>query len=591
MIVLNGAGVGSAIAIGSAVVVYEPGFQTASGPPQSAQDVNQEIQKLDIALQNTVKQLHLAMEKVSEDTPGEIATFFEAHVLMVEDRTLRESTVEIIRKNRCSAETALLQYRNHLIEVFENIEDPYLRSKQDDVNQVFKQIYRQMTIPGQSLRVPNKKELSGKILVAHDLTPSEMVYYKDSAISAFVTDLGSPISHVAILARSMGIPAVVGLHGAIRYIAHGDILAVDSHSSIVVVDPSENVLLDFQRRKRIDEQRRQRLLTIQKLEARTLDGHEIQLMANVELPTDIEMAVNSGATGVGLYRTEYLFMNRDEPPDEEEQVEAYRRAVQRLKTVTIRTLDLGADKQVDGGRQRSEQGNVVTNPALGVRAVRLCLRHQELFRPQLRAIFRASAYGSVQCMIPMLSSINEVYQVMAIIEEIKMELADENIPHDPNVPIGGMVEVPAVAIMAEMFAEKLDFLSIGTNDLIQYTLAIDRVDDEVNYLYDPLHPSVLQLIRNTIKAGAKVGKPVSLCGEMAGEVIYTKLLLGLGLRIFSLDPATLLEVKQIVRNSHLSELENQVQELTCEADSDYRRELLHRLNTASETPRPTAIGE
>ena len=591
MIVLNGAGVGSAIAIGSAVVVDETGFQTASGQPQSLQDVNQEIQKLDIALQNTVKQLHMAMEKVSGDTPGEIATFFEAHVLMAEDRTLRESTVEIIRKNRCSAETALLQYRNHLIEVFESIEDPYLRSKQDDVNQVFKQIYRQMRIPGQSFRVPNKKELSGKILVAHDLTPSEMVYYKDSEIGAFVTDLGSPISHVAILARSMGIPAVVGLHGAIRYIAHGDVLAVDSHSSIVVVDPSENVLLDFQRRRRIDEQRRQRLLTIQKLEARTLDGHEIQLMANVELPADIEMAVNSGATGVGLYRTEYLFMNRDDPPDEEEQVEAYRRAVQRLKTVTIRTLDLGADKQVDGGRQRSEQGNVVTNPALGVRAVRLCLRHQELFRPQLRAIFRASAYGSVQCMIPMLSSINEVFQVMAIIEEIKMELVDEKIPHDPNVPIGGMVEVPAVAIMAEMFAEKLDFLSIGTNDLIQYTLAIDRVDDEVNYLYDPLHPSVLQLIKNTIEAGAKVGKPVSLCGEMAGEVIYTKLLLGLGLRIFSLDPATLLEVKQIVRSSHLSELQNQVQELLREADSDHRRELLHHLNIAGETPRPTAIGE
>ena len=591
MIVLNGAGVGSAIAIGSAVVVDETGFQTASGQPHSLRDVTQEIQRLDIALQNTVKQLHLAMEKVSGDTPGEIATFFEAHVMMAEDRTLRESTVEIIRKNRCSAETALLQYRNHLIEVFESIEDPYLRSKQDDVNQVIKQIYRQMMIPGQSFRVPNKKDLSGKILVAHDLTPSEMVYYKDSAISAFVTDLGSPISHVAILARSMGIPAVVGLHGAIRYIAHGDILAVDSHSSIVVVDPSESVLLDFQRRQRINEQRRQRLLTIQKLESRTLDGHEIQLMANVELPADIEMAVNSGATGVGLYRTEYLFMNRDDPPDEEEQVEAYRRAVQRLKTVTIRTLDLGADKQVDGGRQRSEQGNVVTNPALGVRAVRLCLRHQELFRPQLRAIFRASAYGSVQCMIPMLSSINEVFQVMAIIEEIKMELADEKIPHDPNVPIGGMVEVPAVAIMAEMFAEKLDFLSIGTNDLIQYTLAIDRVDDEVNYLYDPLHPSVLQLIKNTIEAGAKVGKPVSLCGEMAGEVIYTKLLLGLGLRIFSLDPATLLEVKQIVRSSHLTELQNQVQELLREADSDHRRELLHHLNTASETPRPSAIGE
>ena len=580
MFTLKGAGVGTGVAIGRAVVIDRSVFDVPS-LEIATDDVDKEVTHLDQALKNTVEELAAVRSKLSEDTSGDIAAFLETHMMMAEDQTLREGVVNIIRENSCSAESALLHYRSQILEVFENVEDPYLRSRQDDVDQVIQQIYRQMMIARGQLATEVEGNLEGCVLVAHDLTPSDTVFFKDYNMGAFVTDLGSPISHVAILARSLQIPAIVGLHGAVHHIRHGDTLVVDSRNNEVIVNPTDDALLEFEKRQEDEELRHRLLLSLQHLSARTTDGHEITLLANVELPSDIEAAVNCGADGVGLYRTEYLFMNREEPPSEEEQTKAYIDAVKRLRSVTIRTLDLGADKQVDGGRQLGKRGKVVTNPALGIRAVRLCLRHQELFRPQLRAIFRASAYGTVQCMIPMISSIDEVNQVMTVIEEVKAELGQEGVPYDPNMQVGAMIEVPAAAIMADMFAQHLDFLSIGTNDLIQYTLAIDRVDDEVNYLYDPLHPSVLRLIQTTIEAGVKNGKSVSLCGEMAGETIYTRLLLGLGLTVFSMDSTTMPEVKQVIRNSDLSETRNMVNNIVFEANTESRRELLFRLNALS----------
>jgi len=322
---------------------------------------------------------------------------------------------------------------------------------------------------------------------------------------------------------------------------------------VVLVDPDERILKHYRRLQKEERRYHQALKKLKEAPAVTADGVPISLQANIELPEDIRTTRQAGATGVGLYRTEFLFMNREEPPSEEEQLEDYRRLVRSLKglPLTIRTLDLGADKQVDGGAQH---GPLPTNPALGLRAVRLCLHDPSLFIPQLRAIMRASAYGPVRMLVPMLSSIQEMSQVMALIEQTRTELAAEKLKFDPDMPVGAMIEVPAAAICADIFANRLDFLSIGTNDLIQYTLAVDRVDESVSYLYDPLHPAVLRLIDMILKAGKKAHIPVAMCGEMAGDTRYTRLLLGIGLREFSVHPTSLLEVKHIISESRVSKL-------------------------------------
>ncbi len=393
----------------------------------------------------------------------------------------------------------------------------------------------------------------GEIVVADDLTPADTVMLKHNRVRAFVTSLGGPISHTAILARSLGIPAIVAAHSASRYVSSGEELIVDGKRGMLIIAPDRAIVDEYRRRQKDIARKRRELNRLRTSRAITRDRHRVALLANIELPADVRAAAQAGADGIGLYRTEFLFMNRPEPPNEEEQFRAYTKVIKSLpgKPVTIRTLDLGADKQVDGGRA----GTAITvNPALGLRAVRLCLHDTSLFRPQLRAILRASAFGKVRMMIPMLSGQEELFQVLDLIEETKSDLKRERIKFNPKIPLGGMIEVPAAAISADLFASHLDFFSIGTNDLIQYTLAIDRVDDAVNYLYDPLHPSVLRLISITIQAGKQARIPVAMCGEMAGDPRYTQLLLGLGLSEFSMHPATLLEVKKIVRGAHLGQL-------------------------------------
>ena len=509
MILLQGSGVGAGIAIGTAFVTDTAAVESSFEVIEHDR-LTTEVELLDLALKRTAETLRKTRTEVPEDAPHEIAAFLEAHVLMVEDETLREETVNIVYRESVSAETALMIHRDDLIKVFESMEDEYLRSKKDDVSQVISQIHRQLLVLKGEDDKRTEQDLSEYIVVAHELTPADTVSFTNLKMRAFVTDLGSRISHVAILARSLKIPAVVGLHGEVRHIPHGALVAVDSHTGQVIVNPDEQTLEELTRRHQEYDRQHQQLLAIRHLNSITLDEHEITLLANVELPSEIDTALESGASGVGLYRTEYLFMNRAQSPSEEEQYESYRQVVQALDNVTIRTLDLGADKQVDGGRR---QGKVATNPALGVRAVRFCLRSPDMFRTQLRAILRAAVYGNVQCMIPMLSNLEELAQVKATVARVANDLRKENIEHNSTVPIGGMIEVPAAAITADQFAQHLDFLSIGTNDLIQYTLAIDRVDDEVNYLYDPLHPSVLTLVKHTIDAGRKFDKPVSLCGK------------------------------------------------------------------------------
>ncbi len=572
---LHGSGVGGGIAIGPAYVLSREGGDAPRGA-RPAKDVDAEVRDLECALVAAAQDLRQVKTASLAGERQELAAFLDAHILMISDPSLKQAAVGIIRERNCSAEAALLEYRDQIVDVFERIEDPYLRAKKDDVSQIISQIVRHL--PGGETAIgqgPDPGDIDGYILIAHDLSPADMVRFKNFRMGGFVTDLGSPVSHLAILAHSLHIPAAVGMHGQISRIPSGATVAIDATAGTVIVDPSEQMLDKLHRRQREYERRQKMLVSLVHLRPATADGREITLLANVDLPADIEQAASCGASGVGLYRTEFLFMNRATLPDEEEQFEAYADAARTLDQVTIRTLDLGADKQVDGGR---EQGRVATNPALGIRAVRLCLQQPELFRPQMRAIYRSSAFGNVRCMIPMLSSIDELRQVQAIVHDVKLELEAQGAEFNPDMPIGGMIEVPAAAISADLFAQHLDFLSIGTNDLIQYTLAIDRIDDEVNHLYDPMNLSVLRLIKNTIDAGVRTSTPVSMCGEMAGDPAYTRLLLGMGLREFSISPSILPEIKHLIRGSRIDRVAELAGEILIEPESLRRRALLEQLN-------------
>ena len=458
------------------------------------------------------------------------------------------------------------------------MDDPYLRTRKDDVDHVVNRMQRILLNQGPMRHEVPDSRLRGYIVLADDLTPADTVLMQHHGIAAFATEHGGPTSHTAILARSLGIPSIVGLHQAHRYVREEDLVIIDGISGVLLVDPDPETIRYYEGLQQQERVYFAELIKLKGAPAVTGDGIKICLEANIELPKDFESVLNVGALGVGLYRTEYLYMNRDHPPAEEEQFQVYSQALHALQgmPITIRTLDLGADKQVDGSSGRERQ--VLANPALGLRAVRLCLKEPGLFLPQLRAIIRASALGPLRLLIPMLSNLQELYQVLAIIAEIRAEFRSNAVPFDPDMPIGGMIEVPAAAMCADLFAKQLDFLSIGTNDLIQYTMAIDRVNDEVSYLYDPVHPAVLRLIRVTIQAARDHNKPVAMCGEMAGDLRYIRLLLGLGLRDFSVHPAVLLEVKKIINNTRLAEVISLSEQLLAAGSSSEINDLLGRIN-------------
>jgi len=419
-----------------------------------------------------------------------------------------------------------------------------------------------------------ESNLANCILVAHDLSPADMIGFKRQQFAAFITDAGGATSHTAILARSLNISSVMALHNALKLIRDNEIVIVDGDQGVVIVDPDDAELEEYHLRQNQWQIEHQKLKRITTSRAATLDGVAIELLGNIELPEDIAAVKESGATGIGLFRSEFLFMNRADLPTEEEQFNAYREVAAAMNglPVTIRTLDVGADKPLGGLTEHT------LNPALGRRAIRLCLAELALFHTQLRAILRASHYGKVKMLIPMLSNLTELRLTYAAIDRAKASLTAENIPFDAAIEVGGMIEIPAAALMAPAFAERMDFLSIGTNDLIQYTLAIDRADDSVAYLYDPTHPAVLQLIAMTLRAGEKAGKPVSVCGEMAGDPKLTRLLIGLGLRKFSMQPASLLSVKQQVLKTHSGEITILVQKILKATDTDKLENLLARLN-------------
>lgn len=552
-IALHGMGVSRGIAIGKVHIVKRDQLDIRKYDIKKHL-IDGEIKRFENALANARQQLRAIREHIPEATSADIEAFIDTHLLMLDDAALTEEPMRLIKELSCNAEWALKLQRDALVTVFDEMDDAYLRTRKDDVDYVVNRIQRVLLNQSPLQHEKSNQRLTGYIVLANDLAPADTVLMQHHGIAAFATESGGPTSHTAILARSLGIPAIVGIHNALRYIKDDDELILDGSRGIILLDVDKQELSHYRRLQKEEKRYFSKLGRLKNKPAITRDGITINLHANIELPKDFETVLEVGASGVGLYRTEFLYMNRSTPPDEAEHYKTYTEVIDVLNglPLTIRTLDLGADKQVDGGRQN---GPVATNPALGLRAIRLCLKEPALFRPQLRAIIHASEHGPVRIMIPMLSNTHEMQQVLQMVEDIKKELDELNIPYDRELQIGGMIEVPAAAICADIFARQLDFLSVGTNDLIQYTMAIDRVNDEVNYLYDPLNPAVLKLIHNTIKAGEKEGISVAMCGEMAGETRYTRLLLGLGLREFSVHTASLLEIKQIIIDSDIGELE------------------------------------
>jgi phosphoenolpyruvate-protein phosphotransferase (PTS system enzyme I) len=539
--------------------------------------VESEVQRYQTALAIAKAQLRSIQEQIPANVPSDIAAFINTHLLMLEDKALCAVPIELIRTRHCNAEWALKLQRDALANVFDEMDDPYLRTRKNDVDHVVNRILRILTNQESPHHEISSSRLKGYILLADDLTPADIVLMQQQQITGFVTEHGGANSHTSILARSLGIPAIVGLRGARRYIQDDEMLIIDGEQGVLLAGVDDFLVRKFQAKQRAQQRRLAALTELRSQPTITLEGQPITLEANIELPEDLPLVANSGAEGIGLYRTEFLYMNRAEPPNEEEQLEAYTRVIEALNgaPVTIRTVDLGADKTVDGGRLNTP---VATNPALGLRAIRLCLREPGLFRPQLRAILRASVRGPVRLLLPMLCTLQELNQVLVLLEECKRELKQQGLKYDPALPVGAMIEVPATAICADIFARHLDFLSLGTNDLIQYTLAIDRIDDEVNYLYNPLHPAVLHLIHRTIVAGEKAGTAVSMCGEMAGDVRYTRLLLALGLRDFSMHPASLLEVKHVITSSNQQKLAGLAQQILQCWDLVEMQELLDSIN-------------
>ncbi len=556
---VHGIGVSRGIAIGRVHVVERdqldiPEYRVAPGR------VEGEVKRFEEAVAVARSQLRAVRDRIPRETARDIAAFIDTHLLMLDDATLTQEPARLIRELNCNAEWALKLQRDALVSVFDEMDDAYLRTRRDDVDHVVHRIQRILLKQKPLQHEAADGALHDYVIIADDLTPADTVLMQHHGVAAFATEYGGPTSHTAILARSLGIPAIVGLHNARRYVRQEELVVVDGTRGVVIGDANDAVLAYYRARRRDETRRNEQLALLREAPAVTRDGCAVALLANVELPADFAAVRRVGASGVGLYRTEYLFMNRTSVPDEQEQYAAYLEILRAMDgiPVTIRTVDVGADKQVDGGRR---DGPVAANPALGLRAVRLCLREPALFRPQLRAILRASAHGPVRMMIPMLSSVQETRQVLAMIDAVRAELTAREVAFDPHLPVGGMIEVPAAALCADVFARHLDFLSIGTNDLIQYTIAIDRVNEEVNYLYDPLHPGVLRLVHMVIEAGRRTGVPVAMCGEMAGDPLYVRLLLALGLREFSVHPTALPEVKRIIRDTRLADLESLAERL------------------------------
>ena len=561
---IHGLAVARGIAIGRAVLVASSRVDVAHYFIESDQ-VKAELVRLRRARDAVVEELQRLQKDLPKDAPHELAALLDVHLMLLEDEELTAGVRHWIEERLYNAEWALTSQLEIIGRQFDEMEDPYLRERKADLEQVAERVLQSLKGTGSAMaQVPRpqrpQQELHLEdtdvplVLVAHDLSPADMLQFKQSVFAGFVTDVGGKTSHTAIVARSLDIPAVVGARTASQLVKQDDWVIIDGDAGVVIVDPSPIILSEYSFKQRQGQVERERLARLRHTPAVTLDGEKIELLANIEMPEDTAAALATGVVGVGLFRSEFLFMGRQgNLPDEEEQYQAYRRAVEGMSglPVTIRTVDVGADKPLDDTRHDSAH----LNPALGLRAIRWSLADPSMFLTQLRAILRAAAHGKVNLLIPMLTHASEIRQTLQLIEQARQELDRKAMVHGP-VRLGAMIEIPAAALSLRLFLKHFDFLSIGTNDLIQYTLAIDRADESVAHLYDPLHPAVLRLVADTIAMAKAQGKGVSVCGEMAGDVAMTKLLLGLGLRSFSMHPSQVLAVKQRILLSNTDKLQS-----------------------------------
>lgn len=565
-IAIHGIGVGRSVAIGRAVVIAPSSAEVEHYFIEPA-EVEDEIARVLRARDAAIQEVQLMLATMPKDAPSELPALLDVHMMLLQDEEIFSGVRYWIADRLYNAGWALSNQFERLARQFDEMEDPYLRERKADLEQVIERVIsrlqvqqsqpesRQAALPrsegGESL--PDDPEQDAPlVLVAHDLSPADMLHFRQSVFKGFVTDVGGKNSHMAIVARSMGIPAVVGARSASHLVHDDDWIVIDGDAGVILVNPPQMVIDEYRFRQRQDVLDRSRLDRLLHTPAVTLDGQKVELLANIELPEDTQAALAAGAVGVGLFRSEFLFMGRKHHlPDEEEQYQAYTRALEGMAglPLTIRTVDVGADKPLDDSASDAAH----LNPALGLRAIRWSLAEPAMFLTQLRAILRAASHGRIQILIPMLAHVKEIRQTLEMIDTARDQIIARGGVYG-RAEVGAMIEVPAAALIAPIFLQYFDFLSIGTNDLTQYTLAIDRADESVAHLYDPLHPGVLQLLAGTIRAAIAAGKPVSVCGEMAGDTVFTRLLLGLGLRSFSMHPAQILTVKQEIVRADASKL-------------------------------------
>ena len=569
MLIVSGIPVSSGVAIGKAYILAHA-LNEVEPYTISEKNITNEIKRFNQAIKQLKSELLSLKKELKKNKMGEYGSFIDVQLAIINDPKISKNPLELIKKSKQNAEWALKVQMEEIINKFNLIENNYIRERKNDIYQVCETLIKYL-IGHESKQLSNDKN---RIIVAHDISPADALKFKNSNNIAFVTDIGGTTSHTAILAKSINIPSVVGTQNAKNLISNGDNLIVDGDHGCVIINPTDEVINEYKLKQNLYELESKKLLNLQKLTSKTIDKVSVNLYVNIEDTNNIEPVMENNTKGVGLFRTEFIFMDKHRMLDENEQFTIYRNLTKALpnKIITIRTLDSGGDKVIE------HMPNTNQNPALGLRAIRFCLAEPDVFITQIKALLRASHYGDIRILIPMLSSDNELRQVKLLIERAKDILTSERKKFNSKTLIGGMIEVPAAAIDAESFASQLDFLSIGTNDLIQYTLAVDRTDDAVSHLYDSSHPALLKLIKGVIDAGTKAGIEVSLCGEMAGDPKLTKLLIGLGLTNFSMHPSSLLKVKKVILESEFSKLKSKAKKILNTHDKIEIENLINNLN-------------